>query len=55
MYLYLTCYISYGVNPYLDLWNVNKFKFKFKTEAYLVVGFGISSVGQFCSVISLLF
>jgi hypothetical protein len=30
MYLYLTCSISYGVNPYWDLWNVNKFKFKFK-------------------------
>jgi hypothetical protein len=28
MYLYLTCSISYGVNLYLDLQNVNKFKFK---------------------------
>jgi hypothetical protein len=25
MYLYLTCSISYGVNLYLDLQNVNKF------------------------------
>jgi hypothetical protein len=25
MYLYLTCSISYGVNLYLDLRNVNKF------------------------------
>jgi hypothetical protein len=28
MYLYLTCSITYGVNLYLDLRNVNKFKFK---------------------------
>jgi hypothetical protein len=27
MYLYLTCSVSYGVNLYWDLWNVNKFKF----------------------------
>jgi hypothetical protein len=27
MYLYLTCSISYGVNLYWDLGNVNKFKF----------------------------
>jgi hypothetical protein len=29
MYLYLTCSISYGVNLYLDLQNINKFKFKY--------------------------
>jgi hypothetical protein len=28
MYLNWTCSISYGVNLYLDLQNVNKFKFK---------------------------
>jgi hypothetical protein len=28
MYLYLTCFISYDVNMYLDLRNINKFKFK---------------------------
>jgi hypothetical protein len=27
MYLYLTSSISCGVNQYLDLWNINKFKY----------------------------
>jgi hypothetical protein len=42
--MYLTCSISYGVILYLDLMNVNKFKFKFlganETVKFLLGGAG---------------
>jgi hypothetical protein len=37
MYFYLTCSISYGVNLYLDLRNINKFKFKQHTWTEFII------------------
>lgn len=51
LYLYLNCFISYSVNLYLDLWNLNKFKFKcYNTEDII----GATNDYMTCSILWML-